>query len=137
MQSGQGRPIAVLMIDVDHFKIVNDQYGHANGDLALKLIADVFRNNIRAFDSLARYGGDEFVVVMPGSNPDDATTYAKPGCASPRWKRCCLNRYPVCDTDCRSVSAYPAHRTRSARRSCCCTRPISRCMKPSGEAATG
>jgi len=77
MQSGQGRPIAVLMIDVDHFKVVNDQYGHANGDLALKLIADVFRNNIRAFDSLARYGGEEFVVVMPGSNPVDATAAAE------------------------------------------------------------
>jgi diguanylate cyclase (GGDEF)-like protein len=77
MQSGQGRPIAVLMIDVDHFKIVNDQFGHANGDLALKMIADVFRNNIRAFDSLARYGGEEFVVVMPGSNPDDATAAAE------------------------------------------------------------
>jgi two-component system cell cycle response regulator len=77
MQSGQGRPIAVLMIDVDHFKKVNDEYGHASGDLALKLIADVLRANIRAFDSLARYGGEEFVVVMPGSNPDDATTAAE------------------------------------------------------------
>jgi two-component system cell cycle response regulator len=77
MQSGQGRPIAVLMIDVDHFKIVNDQYGHANGDLALRMIAEVFRDNIRAFDSLARYGGEEFVVVMPGSNPDDATAAAE------------------------------------------------------------
>ena len=77
MQSGQGRPIAVLMIDVDHFKIVNDQFGHANGDLALRMIAEVFRANIRAFDSLARYGGEEFVVVMPGSNPDDATAAAE------------------------------------------------------------
>jgi two-component system cell cycle response regulator len=77
MQSGQGRPIAVLMIDVDHFKAVNDQFGHASGDIALRLIADVFRGNIRAFDSLARYGGEEFVVVMPGSNPDDATAAAE------------------------------------------------------------
>jgi len=77
MQSGQGRPIAVLMIDVDHFKIVNDQYGHANGDVALRLISEVFRENIRAFDSLARYGGEEFVVVMPGSNPDDAAAAAE------------------------------------------------------------
>jgi len=77
MQSGQGRPIALLMIDVDHFKTVNDQYGHASGDLALRMIAEVFRNNIRAFDSLARYGGEEFVVVMPGSNPDDATAAAE------------------------------------------------------------
>ena len=77
MQSGQGRPIAVLMIDVDHFKKVNDRFGHANGDVALKLIADVLRANIRAFDSLARYGGEEFVVVMPGSNADDATAAAE------------------------------------------------------------
>jgi two-component system cell cycle response regulator len=77
MQSGQGRPIAVLMIDVDHFKDVNDRFGHASGDLALRMIAEVFRDNIRAFDSLARYGGEEFVVVMPGSNPDDATAAAE------------------------------------------------------------
>ena len=77
IQSGQGRPIALLMIDVDPFKVVNDQYGHANGDLALRLIAEVFRDNIRAFDSLARYGGEEFVVVMPGSNPDDASAAAE------------------------------------------------------------
>jgi two-component system, cell cycle response regulator len=77
MQSGQGRPIALLMIDVDHFKKVNDQYGHANGDQALRLIAEVFRENIRAFDSLARYGGEEFVVVMPGSNPEDAAAAAE------------------------------------------------------------
>jgi two-component system cell cycle response regulator len=77
MQSGQGRPIAVLMIDVDHFKSVNDQFGHANGDFALKLIAETLRNSIRAFDSLARYGGEEFVVVMPGSDMDDATAAAE------------------------------------------------------------
>jgi diguanylate cyclase (GGDEF)-like protein len=77
MQSGQGRPIALLMIDVDHFKAVNDQFGHASGDVALRLIAEVFRSNIRAFDSLARYGGEEFVVVMPGSNPDDAIAAAE------------------------------------------------------------
>ena len=77
IQSGQGRPIALLMIDVDHFKAVNDQFGHASGDVALRMIADVFRCNIRAFDSLARYGGEEFVVVMPGSNPDDATAAAE------------------------------------------------------------
>ena len=77
MLSGQGRPIAVLMIDADHFKAVNDQFGHANGDVALKLIADTLRGNIRVFDSLARYGGEEFVVVMPGSSPADAIAAAE------------------------------------------------------------
>lgn len=76
-QSRQGRPIAVLMIDVDHFKSVNDRFGHANGDRALKLIAETLRKTLRAFDSLARYGGEEFVVAMPGSSADDAAAAAE------------------------------------------------------------
>ena len=77
MQRNQGHPFALLMIDVDHFKSVNDQYGHGNGDVALKLIAETLRNNIRAFDSLARYGGEEFIVVMPGSDLDEAARAAE------------------------------------------------------------
>jgi two-component system cell cycle response regulator len=72
MESGQGRHLAVLMVDVDHFKSVNDRFGHASGDRALRLIADSLRINTRVFDSVARYGGEEFVVVMPGTNPDEA-----------------------------------------------------------------
>jgi two-component system cell cycle response regulator len=74
MDGGSGRELAVLMVDVDHFKSVNDRFGHAAGDRALRLIADVLRANTRIFDSLARYGGEEFVVVMPGAGFDDATT---------------------------------------------------------------
>ena len=72
MESGQGRHLAVLMVDVDHFKSVNDRFGHASGDRALRLIADSLRINTRVFDSVARYGGEEFVVVMPGTNADEA-----------------------------------------------------------------
>ena len=72
LDSGQSGDLAVLMIDVDHFKSVNDDYGHAVGDKALQAIADALRANTRVFDSLARYGGEEFVVVMPGTDPDDA-----------------------------------------------------------------
>jgi two-component system cell cycle response regulator len=72
MESGQGRHLAVLMVDVDHFKSVNDRFGHASGDRALRLIADSLRINTRVFDSVARYGGEEFVVVMPGTNSDEA-----------------------------------------------------------------
>ena len=73
MENGQGRQLAVLMVDVDHFKSVNDRFGHAAGDQALRLIADTLRSNTRVFDSLARYGGEEFAVVMPGTGPEDAT----------------------------------------------------------------
>jgi two-component system cell cycle response regulator len=69
----QGRELAVVMIDIDHFKSVNDRFGHASGDEALRLIAATLRENTRMFDSVARYGGEEFVVVMPGSGIDDAS----------------------------------------------------------------
>ena len=77
VESSQGRQLSVLMVDVDFFKKVNDQYGHATGDKALRLIADTLRANTRVFDSLARYGGEEFVVVMPGADVDDASQAAE------------------------------------------------------------
>jgi two-component system cell cycle response regulator len=77
METGPGRQLAVLMLDVDHFKSVNDRYGHASGDKALRLIADSLRLNTRVFDSVARYGGEEFVVVMPGTGPAEAVAAAE------------------------------------------------------------
>jgi two-component system cell cycle response regulator len=77
MEGKQARELAVLMIDVDHFKTVNDDYGHAAGDRALHAIAATLRDNTRVFDSLARYGGEEFVVVMPAAGGDDAAVAAE------------------------------------------------------------
>jgi two-component system, cell cycle response regulator len=77
MEGGHARQLAVLMVDVDHFKSVNDRYGHASGDRALRLIADSLRVNTRVFDSVARYGGEEFIIVMPGTNPSEATVAAE------------------------------------------------------------
>jgi two-component system cell cycle response regulator len=74
---GQPSGLAVMMLDVDHFKMVNDQHGHAVGDHALRLIARTLRDNTRAFDSIARYGGEEFAVVMPGSDLEDAVAAAQ------------------------------------------------------------
>lgn len=73
----QTRELAVLMIDIDHFKGVNDDYGHAAGDRALRLVADTLRTNTRVFDSVARYGGEEFVVAMPSSGCADALAAAE------------------------------------------------------------
>jgi len=59
--------LAVLMIDIDDFKAINDTHGHPVGDAVLKAIADVLRSVVRVFDFCARYGGDEFGIVMPNS----------------------------------------------------------------------
>ena len=69
--------LALMLIDVDFFKSVNDAYGHAAGDRALRAVADTLRTSIRAFDTLARYGGEEFVVIMPGSVTEQAQAAAE------------------------------------------------------------
>ncbi len=72
-----GKGVAVLMLDVDHFKSVNDRYGHPAGDTALRMVADLLRQRTRVFDSVARYGGEEFVVVMPGASTQEAVMAAE------------------------------------------------------------
>jgi diguanylate cyclase (GGDEF)-like protein/PAS domain S-box-containing protein len=58
-------PVSLLMIDIDHFKWINDTYGHNAGDQALQSLADLIRSHIRRSDIACRFGGDEFVIVMP------------------------------------------------------------------------
>jgi two-component system cell cycle response regulator len=77
MSTNIANGVAVMMIDVDHFKQVNDRWGHPVGDRALKAVADTLRGRIRLFDSIARYGGEEFAVVMPGTGLQEATSVAE------------------------------------------------------------
>lgn len=60
-----GRPMTIMMIDVDHFKSINDIHGHSTGDFILHEIATITKNSIRSIDIVARYGGEEFIVLMP------------------------------------------------------------------------
>lgn len=67
-----GQPLALAEIDIDHFKAINDQHGHACGDQVLVALAQLLRDNTRACDVLVRHGGEEFVVVLPGMGLEQA-----------------------------------------------------------------
>ena len=71
-QRRTGQPMAVALIDIDFFKRINDTYGHAGGDLVLKTFAQLTRDSLRTTDVLARWGGEEFLLMLPGSRADEA-----------------------------------------------------------------
>lgn len=64
-------PLGVILFDIDHFKSINDTYGHAAGDKVLRTVADAARSVLREGDTLMRYGGEEYLAVLPGAGTDD------------------------------------------------------------------
>ena len=71
------RPLSMLLMDLDHFKRINDTHGHLAGDLVLEKTAELVRNSLRAQDVFARYGGEEFAIVLPETTGDNAVALAE------------------------------------------------------------
>ena len=72
-----GKPLALLLLDIDHFKNFNDTYGHQTGDQVLRLVAMTLKSNIKGRDIVARYGGEEFAAILPTTDLDGATILAE------------------------------------------------------------
>jgi len=81
-----GFPLSLLLVDIDKFKFVNDTFGHKAGDRVLQTIAKLMSGRLRDTDFIARYGGDEFVILLPGTSAEDAKAVAQGFCDA--VKRC-------------------------------------------------
>jgi diguanylate cyclase (GGDEF)-like protein len=73
----QGRSLSVLMLDIDHFKAVNDTFGHLEGDIILAKVAQIISHTCREIDSVGRYGGEEFLIVLPETSTSNARELAE------------------------------------------------------------
>ena len=89
------RPLAVLLIDADHFKAVNDRYGHAAGDAVLRHLAASLSATFRTLDMVARLGGEEFVVLLPGATADSAQASALRLCQSIAGETVTIGGVPI------------------------------------------
>ncbi|MEW8095460.1 MAG: GGDEF domain-containing protein, partial [Candidatus Thiodiazotropha endolucinida] len=74
------RHLSVLMLDLDHFKAINDTYGHNIGDSVLRHVADICVGSIRGQDFMARYGGEEFTILLPETNIENSSNLAQRIC---------------------------------------------------------
>lgn len=72
-----GLPLSLMMFDIDHFKKINDTYGHHTGDIVLKQVTRIAKDTLRIYDSLARWGGEEFVILSPGITIENTSLLAE------------------------------------------------------------
>ena len=105
----EGYPVAIIMLDLDHFKRINDEYSHATGDEVLKSFTQLLRQGARDSDMVCRYGGEEFVVIMPKMSVDSALERVD------AW-RAELQESTIACGDCRinitvsaGIAAFPMH----------------------------
>jgi diguanylate cyclase (GGDEF)-like protein len=73
----EGHAVGAILVDLDRFKQLNDSYGHAAGDAALRAVGQFLRSRLRAYDVACRYGGDEIVIIVPGADTADAIALAE------------------------------------------------------------
>ena len=103
------QPMAVMMVDVDHFKKVNDTYGHPGGDEVLKMLSALFLEKVRTSDVPCRYGGEEFLLLMPGMSAEIALARANQWRCSFAERTVLFGGFSIQSTISIGVAVYPDH----------------------------
>lgn len=104
-----GQQLAVILMDLDHFKLVNDTYGHAGGDVVLQAVADLIRRSIRTEDCACRWGGEEFVVALPGCSLESAQEKAEEWRTALAQTPVDWHEAPIRCTLSLGIAVYPEH----------------------------
>jgi diguanylate cyclase (GGDEF)-like protein len=102
-------PLSVIMLDLDLFKSINDTYGHAAGDACLVWLARLLQQHIRRSDILCRYGGEEFLLVLPATDMAGATHYAERLRLLVERETCTVDRHHLQLTVSLGIACYPSH----------------------------
>ncbi|MEK7851923.1 MAG: diguanylate cyclase [Deltaproteobacteria bacterium] len=106
--------LSCIMLDLDHFKSINDAFGHAQGDIVLKEITDALRKSVRKTDVVARYGGEEFVILLPHTDQEGAFIHAERIREAARGNRCSDSNTCIMVTVSLGVSTFPSPDINSA-----------------------
>ncbi|MGD0918115.1 MAG: sensor domain-containing diguanylate cyclase [Thermodesulfobacteriota bacterium] len=106
-------PLSLVMVDIDHFKRVNDTFGHLDGDKVLCEIASLLKNALRKKDTVARYGGEEFVLILPGAGLEESTMIAERIRRLVEKNPVQIGQVQINLTVSLGVSNFPIHRPRS------------------------
>ena len=104
-----GRPLGIVMIDIDHFKVLNDTHGHRAGDTALQALGQLLAANTRSGDVACRYGGEEFVLALPGATPEVAHERAEHLRQAVEAMRVAYAGTTLSLTISAGIAAYPMH----------------------------
>lgn len=105
----EGKPLVMIMLDIDHFKRVNDTYGHAAGDEVLKVLAQMLRTEARESDVICRYGGEEFLVALPGMTVAQAHDRVEQWRAAMAQTRVPYGEFYITVTLSAGVAGFPDH----------------------------
>lgn len=106
--------LSCVMLDIDHFKSINDAFGHAQGDIVLKEITDLLRKSVRKIDIVARYGGEEFVILLPHTDKEGAFIHAERIREAVRGNRCSDSNTCIMVTVSLGVATFPSEDINSA-----------------------